>query len=419
MTNKEKADVEGILSVAELLKDVVFTSPLQKSEFLSELFEADIWLKREDLQAVRSYKLRGAYNFISNLTEAQKKKGVICASAGNHAQGVAFSCHHLNILGTIVMPTTTPNQKVRQVSYIGKSNVKVILFGDTYDDAKEHAKQLCKQQDLVFVSPFDHPLIIEGQGTVGKEIMEQCKGEHPDFVFIPIGGGGLSAGCSLYIKSKDSSIQIIGAEPKGAPAMFEAFKKGKVVRLEEIDNFVDGAAVREVGEFTFEICKRLLDDIVLVPEGKICTYILELYNRAAIVAEPAGVLSVAALDAYKTKIKGKKVVCIISGGNNDIDRMPLIKEKSLLFEGLKHYFIITFPQRSGSLKQFVSEVLGPDDDITVFEYTKKNTKEAGPALVGVELKSKTDYQPLVERLKKFDANYTHLNDNPVLFNFLV
>ncbi len=418
MTSKERPDVVGIENAATLLKDVVFTSPLQKSEFLSELFDAEIWLKREDLQAVRSYKLRGAFNFLANLTENQKQKGVICASAGNHAQGVAFSCHHLNIAGTIVMPNTTPKQKVRQVKYIGKSNVKVILHGDTYDDAKVYAKQLGQEKDMVFVSPFDHSLIIEGQGTVAKEILEQSD-VHPDYVFLPIGGGGLAAGCSLYLKSKNPSIQIIGAEPEGAPAMFESFKQGKIVRLDNIDSFVDGAAVREVGEITYEICKKLIDDIVLVPEGRICTYILELYNRAAIVGEPAGVLSVAGLDSYKQKIKGKKVVCVISGGNNDIDRMPLIKEKSLLFEGLKHYFIITFPQRAGALKEFVSDVLGPDDDITVFEYTKKNTKEAGPALVGIELRKKEDYLPLVERIKAFNPSYTILNENPVLFNFLV
>ncbi|MEZ5009147.1 MAG: threonine ammonia-lyase [Chitinophagales bacterium] len=419
MSSDYKPSVDGIIAAAATLQNVVDLSPLQKSEFLSDLFEAEIYLKREDLQIVRSYKLRGAFNFLSNISEEQRKNGVVCASAGNHAQGFAFSCERLGIKGTVFMPTTTPKQKVRQVSYIGKESVEVVLHGDTYDDAKEFAVKFCKENNMTFVSPFDHPLIIEGQGTVGKEIMEQCGNEQPDFVFIPIGGGGLSAGCSLYIKSKNSSIQIIGAEPKGAPAMYESFRKGNVVRLDKIDSFVDGAAVREVGHYTYEICKRLLDDIVLVPEGRICTYILEMYDRAAIVAEPAGVLSIAALVDYKDKIKGKKVVCILSGGNNDINRMPLIKEKSLLFEGLKHYFVVTFPQRAGALKEFVNMVLGPTDDITLFEYTKKNTKEAGPALVGIEIAKKDDYQPLLDRMTKYGIDYKLLNEDPTLFNFLV
>ncbi|MCB0501208.1 MAG: threonine ammonia-lyase IlvA [Bacteroidetes bacterium] len=419
MSKELQPSVQGVIDAAATLQNVVDLSPLQRSEFLSDLFEAEVYLKREDLQAVRSYKLRGAFNFLSNITDEQKQNGVVCASAGNHAQGFAFSCDKLNIKGTVFMPTTTPKQKVRQVSYIGKESIDIVLHGDTYDDAKEYALAFCEKHHKTFVSPFDHPLIIEGQGTVGKEILDQCGNEPPDFVFAPIGGGGLSAGCCLYIKSKNSNVQIIGAEPKGAPAMYESFRKGSVVRLDKIDNFVDGAAVREVGQYTFEILKRLLDDIILVPEGRICTYILEMYDRAAIVAEPAGVLSIAALVDYKEKIKGKKVVCILSGGNNDISRMPLIKEKSLLFEGLKHYFVITFPQRAGALKEFVNEVLGPTDDITLFEYTKKNTKEAGPALVGIEIGKKEDYQPLLDRMTKYGIDFKILNDDPTLFNFLV
>ncbi len=419
MSVDREPSVEGVITAASKLEDIVNLSPLQYNEFLSDLFEAEIWLKREDLQSIRSYKLRGAYNFLSNTSEEQKRNGVVCASAGNHAQGFAFSCEKLGIKGTIFMPTTTPKQKVRQVKYIGKESVEVILHGDTYDDAKEFALSFCKEHNKVFVSPFDHPLIIEGQGTVGKEIIEQCGESQPDFIFIPIGGGGLSAGCSLYIKNKTPGIQLIGSEPEGAPAMYQSFKQGSIVRLDEIDSFVDGAAVRQVGKHTFKICKRLLDDIVIVPEGRICTFILELYNRAAIVAEPAGVLSIAALENYRHKIKGKKVVCVLSGGNNDISRMPLIKEKSLLFEGLKHYFVVTFPQRAGALKEFVNEVLGPTDDITLFEYTKKTTKEAGPALVGIEVGKKADYQPLLDRMDKYGIQYKILNEDPTLFNFLV
>ena len=418
-TINKKPEVAGIDKAAQRLSDVLEISPLHRSDYLSEKFEADILLKREDTQIVRSYKLRGAFNFLYHISEEQKKSGVVCASAGNHAQGFAFSCHRLGIQGTVFMPATTPKQKINQVKYIGKENVEVILFGDTYDDARDHALEHIKSSGQIFVPAFDHPLIIEGQGTVGKEIIEQCGAEQADYIFLPVGGGGLSAGCSLYIKDKYPEIQIIGVEPQGAPAMYESRKAGKIIKLDEIDPFVDGAAVREVGEYTFEICKDLLDDMVLVPEGRICTYILELYNRVAIVAEPAGVLSIGALDNYKESIKGKKVVCVISGGNNDINRMPLIKEKSLLFEGLKHYFVITFPQRSGALKEFVNEVLGPDDDITLFEYTKKTTKESGPALVGVELRRKEDYQPLIDRMAQYNVNYTLLNEDPTLFNFLV
>ncbi|MCP4124043.1 MAG: threonine ammonia-lyase [Bacteroidetes bacterium] len=412
-------DVEGIERAAELVAHVAERSPLQKSDYLSELFEADIWLKREDLQSVRSYKLRGAYNFLSQINDEQRAKGVVCASAGNHAQGFALSCRELGIKGTIFMPQTTPKQKVGQVKYIGREHVNVVLHGDTYDDARDYALQYKNDHQLVYVPAFDHPLIIEGQGTVGKEILEQFYDGQPDIIFMPVGGGGLSSGCALYIKEKHPQVKLIGAEPQGAPAMYNSIREKRIVELAEIDSFVDGAAVKKVGEYTYNICSQLLDDITLVHEGRICTYILNLYNRSAIVAEPAGVLSVAAMDNFSNEIKGKKVVCIISGGNNDINRMPLIKEKSLLFEGLKHYFVITFPQRSGALKEFVNEVLGPTDDITLFEYTKKNSKESGPALVGIELRKKEDYQPLIERMKEFDVRFTNLNDNPTLFNFLI
>lgn len=418
-TSGKTADADGIRRAADLLREVVECTPLQRSAYLSEEFDADIWLKREDMQSVRSYKIRGAFNFISSLTEEERARGVVCASAGNHAQGFAYSCHLLGVKGTVFVPATTSKQKIRQINFIGREQVEVILHGDTYDDARDRALHYIDETGGVYVPAFDHPLIIEGQGTVGMEIMDQCGEEHPDYVFLPVGGGGLSAGCSIYIKSLAPEIRMIGAEPEGAPAMYESLRAGKRVVLDKIDNFVDGAAVREVGEHTFRICRELLDDIILVPEGRVCTYILELYNRVAIVAEPAGALSIAALDAFREEIRGKKVVCIVSGGNNDINRMPLIKEKSLLYEGLKHYFMITFPQRSGALKEFVNEVLGPEDDITLFEYTKKTSKESGPALVGIELRRKEDYEDLVARMEKYNVNYTNLNDDPTLFNFLV
>jgi threonine dehydratase len=410
---------EGIVKAMENLKGIVAATPLQKNKNLSELYEAQIFIKREDLQIVRSYKIRGAYNMMMQLNNAQKQKGVMCASAGNHAQGFAHSCYLLDIKGSVVMPATTPKQKIRAVKNLGKNNIEVILHGDTYDDAKNFASKLCKQQELTFIPPFDHHLIIEGQGTVALEILQQLKEQKPDYIFVPIGGGGLIAGIITYFSKLSPNTKIIGVEPQGAPAMKLALEKGKVVVLEDIDTFVDGAAVKQVGQITFATAKNNIEDMILVPEGKICTTILQLYNNDAIVAEPAGALSIAALDFYKEKIKGKKVVCILSGGNNDIERMPDIKERSQLYEGLKHYFIIRFPQRSGALKDFVNKVLGPDDDITLFEYTKKNSKESGPALVGIELKQAEDFNGLVERMKKYGVKYTIVNDDPILYNFLI
>ena len=410
---------EGILNASKVLDGIINSTSLELNHSLSEEFGAKIYLKREDLQVVRSYKIRGAYNLISRLSDVEKKLGVVTSSAGNHGQGVALSCKLLEINGVVFMPATTPKQKIRAVERLGGKWVRVELIGDTYDDAKLAASKYCKKNEIPFVPPFDAKYIIEGQGTVGYEIYCQLKQHAPDFIFVPIGGGGLASGLITFFKSDFPETQIIGVEPAGAPAMHESIKSNRIVVLDHIDSFVDGAAVKQVGQITFDLCRNGLDDLILVPEGKICTKILQLYNRDAIVAEPAGALSIAALDFYKEKIKGKKVVCILSGGNNDIERMQEIKERSLLFEGLKHYFIIKFPQRSGALKQFVSKVLGPNDDITLFEYTKKNSKESGPALVGIELGKSEDYKGLVERMQKYGIDFTNVNNNPTLFNFLI
>jgi len=317
------------------------------------------------------------------------------------------------------MPVTTPKQKVSAVERLGKKYVEIILSGDTYDDAKNAALKFVQKEYKIFVSPFDHKLIIEGQGTVAVEILEQIGKKKIDYIFVPIGGGGLAAGVITYFKEFSPTTKIIGVEPQGAPAMVESMKKNKVITLDKIDSFVDGAAVKQVGYHTLPICKKGLEDIALVPEGKVCTKILQLYNNDAIVVEPAGVLSIAALDFYKEQIKGKTVVCIVSGGNNDIERMPDIKERSLIYEGLKHYFIIKFPQRSGALRMFVNKVLGENDDITLFEYTKKNSKESGPALVGIEQKNRADYDALLARMKKYKVDYIPIQENPMLFNFLI
>lgn len=413
-----KVSIEEIIIANQKLKDVVNKTPLQRNDLLSNKYECDLFLKREDLQKVRSFKLRGAYNSIQSLSEEEREKGVVCASAGNHAQGVAYSCKTLEIQGKIFMPTTTPRQKVSQVKLFGDEYVEVILTGDTFDDSYEKAIQYCNDHDMTFIHPFDDSRTIVGQGTVGMEVMNDI-GHPPDYVFLSIGGGGLAAGVGTYIKSISPETKIIGVEPLGAPGMNRSLIEDKVVHLDSIDKFVDGAAVQQVGNLTFEICKNILDDIVIVPEGKVCTTILELYNDNAIVAEPAGALPIAALDFYKDKIKGKNVVCILSGGNNDIGRMQEIKEKSLIYEGLKHYFIVNFPQRAGALREFMEDVLGPQDDITRFEYTKKNNRESGPALVGIELKCREDYEPLISRLKAKGFPYKEINNDQNLFHLLI
>lgn len=409
---------QDIVAAGERLKGVVLHTPLQRNNNLSTEFGCNLYLKREDLQIVRSYKIRGAYNFMSSRTKEELSAGVVCASAGNHAQGVALSCFLLKTKGAIFMPATTPKQKIAQVRMFGKEFVEVILVGDTFDDSYAESVKYCNEKGGLFIHPFDHPLVIAGQGTVALEILEDI--DVPiDYIFVPIGGGGLSAGLLTYIKEKSPNTKVIGVEPEGAPAMKMSLDQKELITLDTIDKFVDGAAVKRVGELNFKICSELLDDIVLVPEGKDCTTIIRLYNEEAIVVEPAGALSIAALDYYKDKIKGKNVVCVVSGSNNDIGRMQEIKERSLLYEGLKHYFIITFPQRAGALREFLDEVLGPNDDITHFEYTKKNIKDEGSALVGVELKYAEDYELLMERMKASNVRFKEINKDPSLFSFLV
>lgn len=410
--------VRDVLTAKLTLNSILDTTPLQRNRNLSDKFEGNIYLKREDLQTVRSYKIRGAYNKIKSLSTEQLEKGIICASAGNHAQGVAYSCQMLGIDGLIYMPSTTPRQKVKQVKMFGKQFVQVILTGDTYDDAYAEAMEECHKTERIFIHPFDDIKIIEGQATVGLEILEQIS-EPIDYVFVPIGGGGLISGLGSYIKQMSPNTKIIGVEPAGAPAMSESIKKGSVVELTDIDKFVDGAAVQRVGNLCFSITQKVMDDLILVPEGKICTKILELYNFDAIVVEPAGALSIAAMDYYANEIKGKNVICILSGSNNDITRTAEIKERSLLFEGLKHYFIIRFPQRAGALRDFVDEVLGPEDDITHFEYRKKTSREKGPALVGIELQNTQDFEGLVQRMKTNGFIAEYLNEKPDLFQYLI
>jgi threonine dehydratase len=402
---------------AEKLKKVVIRTPLMLSHQLSRKYKCNVYLKREDLQQVRSYKIRGAYNMMSSLREEELKNGVVCASAGNHAQGFAYSCKKLNLKGVVFMPIITPKQKVTQTKMFGEDKIEVKLAGDTFDDCAVAAKRFTEENKMTFIPPFDDLRIIEGQGTVGVEILEDLS--NIDYLFVPVGGGGLSAGVGSYFKTYSPKTKIIGLEPEGAPSMFEALKAGHPVMLERIDQFVDGAAVKRVGDLTFSICKDVLDEMHLVPEGKACTTILKLYNEEAIVVEPAGALSIAALDDYADVIKGKNIVCVVSGSNNDIDRMPEIKERSLQYEGLKHYFLIRFAQRPGALKEFVNNVLGPNDDITRFEYMQKTNKETGPALVGIELQSRKDYEILLGNMKNAHIDFSEIIKDDKLFGYLI
>ncbi len=412
-------DIEGAM---QRLKSVVTHTPLQYNANLSRKYQCRVYLKREDLQIVRSYKLRGAYNMMRQLSADQLAKGVVCASAGNHAQGFAYSCKKLGVKGVVFMPIPSPQQKVSQTKMFGEDFVEVKLVGDTFDDTAVAAKAYTLEHGMTFIPPFDHPDIISGQATVGVEIVEdlpQFTQDPIDYLFLPIGGGGLSAGVGAYFKSRSPHTKIIGLEPEGAPSMLAAMKAGHPVELDSIDKFVDGASVKRVGDHNFAICKNVLDEVHLVPEGKICTTILDMYNEEAIVVEPAGAMSIAVLDDYAEQIKGKNVLCVVSGGNNDIARMQEIKERSLIYEGLKHYFLIRFAQRPGALKDFVNKVLGDNDDITRFEYIQKHNKESGPALVGLELRSKSDYTELIEKMKQYQINYNEINKDDNIYGYLI
>lgn len=415
---KHLAEIKAVKKAQERLKGVATWTPLSLNHNISSEFQANIYLKREDLQEVRSYKIRGAYNKMASMDPNLLKAGVVCASAGNHAQGVAFACQKLGVLGKIYMPAVTPQQKIKKVKLFGKDMIEVVLVGDTFDDAYAEAIKDAEINHKVFVHPFNDIKIIEGQGTVGLEILEQS--EHPiDYIFVAVGGGGLISGLGSVIKQLSPNTKIIGVEPEGAPAMYQSLKEGKIVTLDHIDNFVDGAAVRRVGELNFKIGQQVIEEVVLVPEGKACSTILQLYNEEAMIVEPAGALTIAALDQFREVIKGKNVVCVVSGSNNDITRTQEIRERSLLYEGLKHYFIIRFPQRAGALREFLNNVLGPDDDITHFEYTKKHNRESGPALVGIQVHRKEDYAGLLERMDNYKIDYQSLNESKTLYDLLI
>lgn len=409
---------KGVESAAKKLKGLTRITPLEFNKRLSKNVNASVFLKREDLQQVRSFKIRGAYNKISSLKKEEIKKGIICASAGNHAQGFAFSCQKLEIKGEVYMPATTPDQKVSQVRMFGGEFVDIILVGDSYDACQKVALDAAKDANKTFIHPFDDPEVIEGQGTIALEMLDQySKGF--DYVLVPLGGGGLVSGMLTVFKKKSPGTKVIGIEPEGAASMKLALEKGKRISLESMDYFVDGAAVRQVGRLPFKICKEHLNQILVIPEGKICQTILEVYNKDGIVAEPAGALAIAALNSISDKIKNKSIGVLVCGGNNDIFRMPEIKERALLYAELKHYFLVDFPQRSGALKQFVTQILGPNDDITHFEFSKKHFRNSATAVVGIELKEASDLTILVERMKKYNFKFDYINDKKNLFQVLI
>ena len=417
-TVKYFPSIKEIEKAASVLEEILEPTPMQINHKLSERYGAEIYLKREDLQIVRSYKIRGAYNKIRSLDPDVLKYGIVCASAGNHAQGVALSCNKLQIMGSIYMPTTTPRQKIESVKMFGKEYVDIVLTGDTFDAANAAAVEYAQRSGKTFIPPFDDPKIIEGQGTIGLEISRQV--DKPlDYIFVPIGGGGLASGLGAFIKQTWPDTKVIGVEPAGAACMKASIENGYATELDYIDKFVDGAAVKKAGLITYEVCSQVLDDIIMVPEGAVCTTIIEMYNKNAIVVEPAGALSVAALRFYADKIKGKRVGCVISGSNNDIIRMEEIREKSMLYEGLKHYFLVNFPQRPGAILSFIRDVIGPTDDLVYIQYIKKTNKEDGPALIGIEVASKDDYQALIKRMNANNVLYEYINENNKLFEILI
>ncbi|MFV5770031.1 threonine ammonia-lyase IlvA [Staphylococcus sciuri] len=421
MTLKTRLSAEDIEEAFLKLKDTVKQTPLEKDMYLSQKFDCNVYLKREDLQWVRSFKLRGAYYAINQLTDEERANGVSCASAGNHAQGIAFTAKQLEIKAVIFMPVTTPAQKINQVKFFGGEFVQIELIGDTFDDCLKHALDYTEQFGLSFIDPFDNINTIAGQGTIAKEIVDYAEEEDIkfDYCFAAIGGGGLISGVGTYLKDTMPTTQVIGVEPLGASSMAQSVKADKIVTLTDIDKFVDGASVGKVGQLTFEISKNVVDDFVAVDEGEVCSTILDMYSKQAIIAEPAGALSVTALNHYKNEIKDKNVICIVSGGNNDINRMKEIEERSLLFEDMKHYFIVNFPQRPGALREFVNEVLGPNDDITKFEYLKKSSQNTGSVIIGIQLKDHNDLDQLYKNVSEFDPKYIYINKNKMLYSLLI
>ncbi|MED7924485.1 threonine ammonia-lyase IlvA [Nonomuraea sp. LP-02] len=413
-------DAAAVEAAAQRLTGVVTTTPLERNPRLSELRGAHVWLKREDMQTVRSYKVRGAYNLIAQLDDDARAAGVVAASAGNHAQGLAYACAALGVHGRVFLPRTTPRQKRDRIAALGGSAIEIVLEGDTYDEASAAAAADAARTGATLVPAFDDPRTIAGQGTVVHEAVTQL-GHAPDVVIVPVGGGGLLAGTLAWLGKHHPQTRIIGVEPAGAACMAAALLAGHPVTLPEIDTFVDGAAVRRAGDVTVPIVAAAEVEMVAVPEGRVCSEMLALYQSDGIIAEPAGALAAAALGCPETVDipAGASVVCVLSGGNNDVSRYAEIVERSLVHEGRKHYFLVEFPQEPGALRRFLDEVLGPNDDITLFEYIKRSNRETGPALVGIELASPSDLVGLLARMDAAPPRIERIDTGSPLFRFLL
>ncbi len=401
------------------LDGVAERTPLQRNARLSRLTGADVWFKREDLQVGRSYKIRGAYTMISGLTEAQRAAGVVCASAGNHGQGVAYACRALQVRGRVFVPGTTPRQKRERIAALGGDMVELVVTGDSYDEAAASAAQFAASSGATLVPAFDSFSTVAGQATVAVELLEHLA-EAPDVVVLPVGGGGLLAGAGTYLRIHSPTTRLVGVEPAGAANMAAALAAGAPVDLAEIDTFVDGAAVRRAGAVTYPLVRDSGAELLAVPEGQICTEMLDLYQADGIIAEPAGALASAALSGGQLTVQpGQTVVCVLSGGNNDVSRYAEVIERSLVHRGLKHYFLVEFPQEPGSLRRFLDEVLGPDDDIVRFEYVKRDNRETGAALAGIELGSTAGLAGLMARINGGPLRIEHLVPGTTAYRFLV
>jgi len=409
-------DADAVEAASVRLSGVVSRTPLERNARLSARLGASVWLKREDLQVVRSYKVRGAYNLIAQLDEDSRARGVVCASAGNHGQGLAYACAALGVKGKVFVPRPTPRQKRDRIAALGGDAVELVIAGDSYDDAAAAAAADAALTGATLAPAFDDPRTIAGQGTVLKEAFEQLD-DVPDVVVIPVGGGGLLAGSLAWLRERYPRVRVVGVEPAGAAGMAAAIAAGGPVPLADLDGFVDGAAVRRVGDVTYPLVKGA--ELVAVPEGQVCVEMLELYQSDGIIAEPAGALATSALGTVLDIEPESTVLCVLSGGNNDVSRYAEVVERALVHEGRKHYFLVEFPQEPGALRRFLDEVLGPDDDITLFEYVKRNNRETGPALVGVELGRAEDLEPLLKRMAEAPPRIERVETDSPLFRFLL
>ena len=403
---------------AGVLAKVATKTPLQKSERLSEEVGRPVYLKREDLQICRSFKVRGAYVRMAAMDEDERAAGVVCASAGNHAQGVAYACAHLGIKGTIFLPASTPRQKRKRIATIGGKWVEPVIVGGAFDEANRVAGEAAKEGGKVYVHPYDDPYTIAGQGSIAVDLDSQLP-EDTDMILIPVGGGGLIAGMATWLKAHRPGIRIVGVESAGAASMKAALEAGNPVSLDRVDSFVDGTAVGRAGDLTYQVVRDLVDDIVVVPEGAVCTEMLDLYHSEGVIAEPAGALASAAARNFLPQIPNGSVICLVSGGNNDLSRYAEVTERSGRYEGLRHYFLVTFNQEPGALRSFLNDVLSEGEDIIYFQYTKKNNRDTGPALVGIELPDPTDIKGLRRRMAASPLQVQEIDPSSQIFKILV